>query len=212
MAYNLTSATMIFEKPVHNLVLLAAVAVLIVYLWEDERHTTHPPGVLVSSEPYQSPPTGTPGWNKGKYQILPRARFAMHARVLSTARYWFDGGSGISPIDFAVGWGPLSDQSVIDRISFYQSGRWWNYQPRDNQWPIPAAEIASHASNMHMIPASDAMLKALRSVRAGDLISLSGYLVDVQGEGGYRWSTSLSRSDTGGGACELVWVESLAVL
>jgi hypothetical protein len=34
----------------------------------------------------------------------------MRARVLSTERYWFDGASSVSPIDFAVGWGRMSDQ------------------------------------------------------------------------------------------------------
>ncbi len=131
--------------------------------------------------------------------------------MLSTARYWFDGASGVSPIDFAVGWGPLSDQRVIDRIGFGQTGRWWRYWPSDSEWPIPAADIASHGANMHMIPAGKLVLKALRSVRAGDLISLTGYLVDVESVGGWKWSTSLTRADTGNGACEIVWVESLLV-
>ena len=190
---------------------LAAV-VLLVYLWEDSIHTTHPPGVLVPEEPSQSDLSGGPAWKKDQYHFLARARFSMRARVLSTARYWFDGASGISPIDFAVGWGTLSDQRVIDRIGFGQTGRWWRYWPSGSEWPIPAAEIASHGANMHMIPADQLVLKALRSVRTGDLISLRGFLVDVESERGWKWSTSLSRTDTGGGACEIVWVERLLVL
>jgi len=31
----------------------------------------------------------------------------------------------------------------------------------------------------------------------------------VRGAGGFAWSTSLSRTDTGDGACERFWVEAL---
>jgi hypothetical protein len=32
-----------------------------------------------------------------------------------------------------------------------------------------------------------------------------------QPSSGWRWVSSLSREDTGAGACELIWVESLSV-
>jgi len=64
---------------------------------------------------------------------------------------------------------------------------------------------------MHMIPADGKTLKILRSVRRGDIISLEGYLVDVASEGGWRWQTSLTRSDSGNGACEIVWVKQLSI-
>jgi hypothetical protein len=62
---------------------------------------------------------------------------------------------------------------------------------------------------MHMIPANDDIERRLKSVRAGNLVRIRGYLVEVTGKDGFRWKSSLSRSDTGAGACELVWVESL---
>jgi hypothetical protein len=64
---------------------------------------------------------------------------------------------------------------------------------------------------MHMIPADEAVLKTLRNVRRGDLISLDGYLVSVTGPGGWRWDTSLTRTDTGNGACEIVWVKRIEI-
>ena len=38
---------------------------------------------------------------------------------------------------------------------------------------------------------------------------MNGYLVDVDHESGWRWRTSMSRTDTGAGACEIVYVESV---
>ena len=42
-------------------------------------------------------------------------------------------------------------------------------------------------------------------------MTIGGYLVDVAGPGGFAWNTSLTRNDTGDGACEIVWVETLEV-
>ena len=46
-------------------------------------------------------------------------------------------------------------------------------------------------------------------LREGDVIVLQGYLVDVDHESGWMWRTSMSRTDTGAGACEIVYVESI---
>jgi hypothetical protein len=41
------------------------------------------------------------------------------------------------------------------------------------------------------------------------LIHLSGLLVEATGPEIGTWRSSLSRTDSGNGACELVWVEEL---
>jgi hypothetical protein len=46
-------------------------------------------------------------------------------------------------------------------------------------------------------------------VRQGELVHIEGFLVDASRPDGWRWRTSLSREDTGNGACELVFVETL---
>jgi hypothetical protein len=49
-------------------------------------------------------------------------------------------------------------------------------------------------------------------VRTGSVVRLEGYLVEARADDGWRWRSSLTREDTGNGACELVWVERLDVL
>ena len=44
-----------------------------------------------------------------------------------------------------------------------------------------------------------------------DVVALGGYLITVEAKDGWRWRSSLSRNDSGGGACELVWVKSLVI-
>jgi hypothetical protein len=50
------------------------------------------------------------------------------------------------------------------------------------------------------------VLHRLRSVAGGDIIELRGYLVEVTAPDGWHWRSSLSRTDSGDGACELMWV------
>ena len=45
----------------------------------------------------------------------------------------------------------------------------------------------------------------------GDVVSLDGMLVEADKANGWRWRSSLTRDDTGNGACELVYVQSLTV-
>jgi len=62
-----------------------------------------------------------------------------------------------------------------------------------------------------MIPANDWVRKKLKKIRRGDIVQLRGQLVDVDGDSGWRWRTSLSRNDTGGGSCEIVYLQDILV-
>ena len=193
------------------ILLILAIAVLIFYVYEDGAHSTYPPGVIAPSEPSQSLLGAGKTWQQGKFRYTAHADFSMRARVLSTERYYFDSASAVSPMDFAVGWGRMSDQAIIDQMGFAQTQRWYRYWPKGREFPIPATEIGLQSANMHIIPADKQVLKVLRDVRKGDLISLDGFLVSVFGDGGWRWDSSLTRTDTGNGACEVVLVKSLSI-
>ncbi|MGZ8252192.1 MAG: hypothetical protein ACXW1P_07095, partial [Methylophilaceae bacterium] len=78
-------------------------------------------------------------------------------------------------------------------------------------FPIPREEIETHSANMHMIPANSLVEKTLKSVRVGQVVSVSGYLVEAKAPDGWHWKSSLTRNDTGNGACELVLVKAISV-
>ena len=104
----------------------------------------------------------------------------LQARVLSTESYWMDHGSEISPLDLAVGWGPMSDQAVLDEISMSQGQRWYRFWPRHQKMPITGDDITQHSANIHTIPATPEIKKQLRALREGDIVELDGSLVEVQ--------------------------------
>ena len=167
------------------------------------------PGVLVAEQPLQKP-VGNSVFRFDDYILTRRASFEIRARVLSTERYYFDGGASLSPIDLALGWGEMSDQAVLDQLKISQSGRW--YRTRyDYPAPISDELLIRSSSNMHMIPANSSIEKRLKKLRVGEVVVLEGYLVDADDGAGWHWTSSLSRTDTGNGACELVYVESVRV-
>ena len=194
-------------KPI--IISLALLMVVVAYIWPGNE-PRYPPGVLVPEDPSQSATFRTP-WDAQGYHVTPLADFRLRGRVLLTDRYFLGREADLSPLDISVGWGRLSDQSVLDRLSFIKERRAFSYRPKDGDWPIPAGEITTHTANLHTIPANQEVLHSLRSVARGNLIDLSGYLVQVEAPDGWRWRSSLSRTDTGPGACELVWVERLDV-
>lgn len=192
--------------------LLAALAivVVVVYVFDIGGEVKRPPGVLAPDEPSQWLLSG-PSWTIGQDRLTALARYRIRARVISTERYWLGMESRFSPVDFAVGWGPLSDQRILDQISFSQSRRYFHYYPRGRSFPLPVDEINSHSANMHMVPADSGIRKQLLLVRPGDIADMDGYLLLIQTKEGGTWRSSLSRTDSGGGACELMWVEHLSV-
>jgi len=168
------------------------------------------PGVLVDAVPLQVElPSGMPSIEHAGYRITPLQAFSLEARVLSTERYRFDRQADLSPVDLALGWGPMSDSTVLSGIKISQSGRFYFWHV--DHFPVPRRDIETNSANMHMIPATPSIERALKSVRPGQLVKLAGYLVEARASDGWSWRSSLTRDDTGPGACELVWLTDLDV-
>ena len=180
--------------------------------WSSERPVSRPAGILVAAEPAQRDLDPPPQFAALDHTFFARARYDITARVLRKEIYRLDGGASLAPVDLGVGWGPMSDTRVIDQLEFSQMGRFLYWRPRHAEtFPVPVQTLVTHAAQMHLVPASSALESRLKKLRPGQLVTISGYLVDVRGPGGFTWNTSLTRNDTGNGACEIVWVESLDV-
>jgi hypothetical protein len=195
----------------HRLLIGGVLLVLVIlYVSLESGEVRHGPGVLAPGEPYQTDSGTQAGWEMNGVRITPLAYFRMRARVLGTERYWFDAGSRISPVDFALGWGPMSDDRILEQLDMGQGGRWYHWSPRGKTFPIAKEDIIKSSANMHMIPANEEIKGRLLSVRRGQIVTLSGYLVAAETKEGWKWRSSLSRTDTGAGACELVWVKEVS--
>lgn len=140
-----------------------------------------------------------------------RATYHIDARVLSTHRYYFDLYARFSPVDFALAWGRMANPQVDDWIQWRQRNRWYYYQIPTGS-PYTLADIRIQSANVHIIPATRTLQRALLDVEEGDIIRLEGFLMDVSVDllgWSFETATSLSREDDGAGACEILYVERL---
>jgi hypothetical protein len=186
--------------------------VFISYRYFTHRAVHHPDGVItVVNDPEQTSTSDSEFTFKDQYIIKPLKDFTIVARVLSTEHYEFDTGAKLAPVDLALGWGPMSETSVIQQLNISQGGRFYRYEYRLPA-PIPPNDIVTHSANMHMIPSNSLIERELKSVRVGQIVQLTGNLVEVeQIKDHWIWRSSLTRNDSGNGACELIFVKSLYV-
>jgi hypothetical protein len=188
---------------------LGLVALFVGAYWYFHRPIHYPAGVLIDSEPVQMElSANTPLIRQGDFQLKPLALFSVDARVLHRRNYRYDPQAALVPVDLALGWGPMSDQQVLDHLNISQSMRFYWYEYKLPA-PIPAEKIVSHSANMHIIPATPEIASQCKSLRAGQLVHLGGDLVEATGPGIGHWRSSLSRTDTGNGACELFYVQEI---
>jgi len=172
---------------------------------------TMPPQVTAGEAPLQTAvPPGLALPAVAGAALAPLAGFSVDARVLGREDYRLGREADYSPVDLALGWGRMADDAVLARLSISQGGRWYRYRWQGEP-PIPVAEIVRSSANMHMIPANAEVARTLRGVRRDDTVRIDGWLVQVDAPDGWRWRSSVTRDDTGAGACELVYVCAIGV-
>jgi len=168
-------------------------------------------GVKVTEVPTQIDIKKATPFNFKGYKVTPLADFKLEAKVLAKENYHLGEESELSPVDLALGWRQMSDQAVTDQIRFSQSGRWYRWSAE--QFPIPRREIEKNSANMHMVPADDIIEGQLNRVKQGQIIALEGFLVRIDAENkDWYWQSSLTREDTGGGACELIYLTDFEII
>lgn len=169
-----------------------------------------PPRVATGGEPLQSPVPGDfREIRLAPATLQPLAGFSLDARVLSREDYSLGREADLSPTDLALGWGRMREDEVLERLDINQSNRWYHYRWQGAP-PIPVREIVRSSANMHMIPANEDAAEELARVREGDRVRIDGWLVEADAPDGWRWRSSLTREDTGSGACEVIYVCSIA--
>ncbi len=168
-----------------------------------------PAGAKAPESPIQLSLRNAQTFDFNGFQVEPLASFELSAKVLSKKRYRTDRGAEVAPFDLALGWGVMSDQSVVDQLHIRQTGRWYIYRSKGNSLPYPADLLSRSSANMHMVPSSDYIQSQLKEIRVGTIAKFSGKLVSISHQDGFRWKSSLTREDRGDGACELFYVESI---
>jgi hypothetical protein len=176
------------------------------YLW-DQRPIKHGAGVLAPDAPTVQRGFQMTGHEIQHYTLQPRYRIEGTSRILSNQRYWFDEKSTLSPVDFVLGWGKMSDERIIDQIKTPIRGR--DYKIDVIRPPLTFNQIRSELFYMHAIPADEEIEEKLKKLKTGNVIKYKGYLVDVHDRSGILWRTSLQNGQPKLDSAQLVYITDI---
>ena len=124
----------------------------------------------------------------------------------------------ISPIDLTLSWGEIALDKNSNHIASDQY-----YLNRDRvvqtTWDgVLASEfsrdfIISHFSNNHVISLDRGIRNEFSKVKVNQIVRIQGYLVKVECSNGITWGpSSLTRTDEGLHACEIIYVEKFLIM
>ena len=167
-------------------------------------------GVLAAEDPLQTNVESGEKVQVGRWTLTVRADYRITARILARERYHFDTLSDLIPEDLALGWGPMSDNQMLRAIDISQSNRFYYWHATADS-PLSRNSIITHSANTHVIPQNSTIGRQLSRLRPGQVVTLTGELVDATREDGMLVRTSLVRNDTGAGSCEVLWVSDVRV-
>ena len=127
-------------------------------------------------------------------------------RILGSKVYSSDPQAKFSPIDYAVSWGLFAEPEIARHITVNQFDRYLNWKM--DRVPVPVEQAKQMVSNMHIIPANPEIAKAIKKVKRGDLVHLTGDLVQINDKD-LVWKSALDWNGVGDGACKLIRVDSI---
>ncbi len=153
------------------------------------------------------------------YQLTPRAEYVLAGLVVSQydSSSWLDVMHKNDPIniqDVCLVWNENLINRAYQKVS-YKSGEFTCFYHWSKYFEPPFKP--EYLGNNHLIPANDKIAYQLKNINISDEIRLKGYLVDYKVSNvdnvslGER-TTSLTRNDTGNGACEVLLVTKVEVI
>jgi hypothetical protein len=156
--------------------------------------------------------------NEWACTINPLYKYTMIGKVVGKDEYLPVGPDLLSPMDLTIANGDVINPEYASRFSFVKTHRQYTfvYRPPPDPQPISFQYIVEHTSNNHLLFADESVHAMARSLKIGDFVRVSGYLVTISGstpdERRSFQGTSTTRSDRGEDSCEVVYVESLEKL
>jgi len=116
----------------------------------------------------------------------------------------------LNMIDVCVVWGENTRTAQLHKLDFWNGIFTCNVQTRDQAaWE---SFDMNQLSNNHLISDDPIIRDEVENVRVGDQIRVRGHLASYVNPQGGRRGTSTTRTDTGDGACETIYVRSFEII
>jgi len=157
--------------------------------------------------------------NQEHYLITPEYEYSLEGVVVSTHNAdafldmahheeWRD---FINIRDLCIIWGNNVKSGVYKDMQF-ENGNWtcWYSWPNAN---VRQRFKNNQLSNNHLLTGEESVKRAIMEAKPGDHIHIEGMLVNyANSANGFKRGTSISRTDTGQGACETIYVEKFDII
>lgn len=173
----------------------------------------------LQAEPIQIPNKREPfpvTVNNNRYTIKPLYDYELYGLVVSYQHH--DGDYGLHRLwkdhlniaDICVVWQETAFSEHLHKLDFWNGQFTCNVSTRDQAaWE----SFRMHQlSNNHLITDDAYLREKISDVSIGDQIMIKGWLASYNGENGGGRGTSTTRSDTGNGACETIYVTEFEVV
>lgn len=173
----------------------------------------------VLDEPRQTA-TGTgpfdAAFNGVDYLVEPQYEYDLVGMVVSyrhhdgNSRMHFLANDHLNMLDVCVVWGDSAASKLLHKIDFRNGIFTCNVFTRDSAaWD---AFNMDQLSNNHLISDDESIRRQVKGIAIGDQIRVRGYLASYSSEKGGKRGTSTTRTDTGNGACETLFVEQFEII
>jgi len=154
--------------------------------------------------------------NSVNYQIQPLYDYTLYGLVVSYAHHdgdtmlhklWND---HLNTADVCVVWSNTAFDLDLNDYSFWNGQFTCNIKTSDSAaW----ARFNTHQlSNNHLLSDDPVLRSKIEGISVGDQIYIKGWLAEYGGDGGGKRGTSITREDTGNGACETIFVHEFDIL
>jgi len=204
---------------ISNIVIVASFLGLLVSFW----NRNDLPGNVelldgVLGEPHQVGTRTEPftaSFNGVDYLVEPEFEYDLYGMVVSyrhhdgNSRMHFLANDHLNMLDVCVVWGATANNGLLNKLKFWNGIFTCNVRTRDNEaWRAFSME---QLSNNHLISDDEFIRDQVKDVRIGDQIRVQGYLSSYSSAAGGKRGTSTTRTDTGDGACETLYVKQFRI-
>lgn len=206
----------------YKLLAAASLALLLTSCWKAESLPHAGLSSTLLDEPLQQTVT-RPAFHTEvggiEYTVQPLYRYELAGLVVSRhdAKAWWDYAhkewkDELNAVDLCVVWGDNVRSGAYLPLN-YSSDQWTCHVQTGSTEAWQAFDPIA-LSNNHLLTDQADLARRLRDVRIGDQIRLRGYLAEYSHNvgGGFHRGTSITRTDTGNGACETIFVEEFEIL
>jgi hypothetical protein len=189
-------------------IFLVIILIFCYLLWE-QRPVRYGDGVVAEKKPEIASIDFPNPIETDNFIINPKFEISGTVRVIAKSRYWFEDMSHISPFDLLLSWDRMSDEDLLKRMLVKIDDR--SYHVQMTKPPYQRGNIHEHLMMTHIIPATEQIQEKISSLRRGQMVSISGYIVDIENLLGNEWISPVRDNLPANRSSHWLWLENITL-